>query len=271
MTEFLSNLRGHSNTMERKIVVITGSSRGIGYHMAKEFLRSGHSVILNGRDNNSLEEAKESLTAVGSEILAHPGDVRHENTHRELLEKAIEHFGKIDIWINNAGIPQPYLHFEELDTSSIEKLIQINLLGTMLGSRITIEFFRKQGFGRLYNMEGFGSDGRMMEKLTLYGCSKRAVNYFNQSLYKELKGSGIGMGSINPGMVLTDFVRIDRDFESEKERKRYEKVLNILADEAEPVSQYIVKSILQNSKEFHKINYLSGFKLISKLFRLSFS
>lgn len=257
--------------MERKVVVITGSSRGIGFHMAKEFHRQGHSVVLNGRNKTRLEEAKRSLSDAGDSILTIPGDVSQEKNHRELLEKSLEHYGKIDIWINNAGIPQPFLPFEKLDASSIETLIQTNLIATMLGSRLLIEFYRKQGFGRLYNMEGFGSDGRMMDKLSLYGSSKRAVNYFTKALYREVKGSNIGIGSINPGMVRTDFVLIDRAFQSVKEKKQYEKVLRILAEDAGPVSEYIVKSILNNKKDFHRINYLSGLKLVSKIFRLSLS
>jgi short-subunit dehydrogenase len=118
-------------------------------------------------------------------------------------------------------------------------------------------------------MEGFGSDGRMMKRLSIYGTSKRAVRYFTRSLKKELGETNIRIGTINPGMVKTDFLNVDRDFENEKEKAQYDKVMRILAEDPENVSLYIVEKILKNTSNWHAIKYLSGWKLASKIIRLS--
>ena len=251
--------------------MITGSSRGIGFHMAKEFLKLGHRVVLNGRNTEVLTIATEKLRNLSAEIVACQGDVSHESTHHTLVDKAIDQFGRIDIWINNAGIPQDFRFFHDLDTRDIEKLVNVNITGTLLGSRVALSFFRKQKFGSLYNMEGFGSDGRMMSKLILYGTSKRAVSYFTRSLLKETRHLPIQIGTINPGMVRTEFIDIDRNFEDEKEEKQYEKVVRILAEDVEPVSKSLVRKILQNKKSFHPVKYLSGWKLALKITKLTFN
>lgn len=257
--------------MDRKIVVITGSSKGIGFHLARHFLKKGHQLVINGRNEKKLESARKELLSFGEGVHACPGDVSNKSTHEILIKEAIDHYGRIDIWINNAGIPQPYQLFHEIEIADIEKLIGVNLTGTAIGTNFAINFFLKQGFGTLYNMEGFGSDGRMMNKLSLYGTSKRAVSYFSKAVSKEFTKSNIRIGTINPGMVRTDFVEIDRGFDSEPERKKYEKVLKILAEDPDPVSLYIVSEILKNKKSFHAVKFLSGWKLAGKIIRLSFT
>jgi NAD(P)-dependent dehydrogenase (short-subunit alcohol dehydrogenase family) len=256
--------------MSKKIVVITGSSRGIGFHLASRFLSLGHPVLINGRHEDSLATACEKLKAINPDLHYVAGDVSLPVTHETLMAHAKERYGRIDIWINNAGIPQPYHYFSQLSTESIDRVIRINLTGTLFGTRIVLPFFLEQGFGALYNMEGFGSDGRMMNKLGLYGTTKRAVRYFTRSLSRESAKTPVCIGTINPGMVRTDFLDIERNFSSPSEEKRYDKVIRILAEDPEPVSRYVVDQILSNRKKFHAIRYLTGLRLASKIIRLAF-
>ena len=180
--------------MDKKTIVITGSTRGIGYGLAKKLLEKGHQLVLNGTNKASVGERAEELESQGFEVVGVAGDVSHESCFQDIINKALERFGKIDIWINNAGIPQSQKHFHELDKKEIEDLISVNIIGSMIGTRAAILYFREQGYGKIFNMEGFGSDGRMMEKLTLYGTSKRAINYFTKSISREVKGEGIQIG-----------------------------------------------------------------------------
>lgn len=257
--------------MQNMIVVITGSSKGIGFYLASEFLKRGHSVCLNGRDSDALNHALTKLEKTGPAVIACAGDVSQISTHERLITSTIERFGQIDVWINNAGIPQPYQTFTGLTPEEITTLLNVNLTGTMYGSQIAASFFLEQGYGSLYNMEGFGSDGRTMNKLSLYGTSKRAVRYFTNAFYKELKDLPLQIGTINPGMVRTDFLKIDRRFDNEEEKQRYEKVMDILAEDPEPVAQFIVDKILSNKKKFKAIKYLSGVKLAGKILKLTIS
>jgi short-subunit dehydrogenase len=256
--------------MEKKTIVITGSSRGIGYGIADEFLRQGHQVVVNGRNETTLKDALEKLKHRGSQVAAHVGDIQEEKTFTELIELAVSSFGKIDIWVNNAGIPQAQMYFHELPREEIEELISVNITSLMLGSRSALRFFMDQGFGKVFNMEGFGSDGRMMDKLTLYGTSKRAVHYFSKSLSREVKDENIQVGILSPGMVRTDFLNHASDAVNEAERERNRKVFDILAEEVDVVAPFLVSRMLASKKKYDRIEYLTFPRLLPKLIRLMF-
>ncbi len=110
--------------MEVKTIVVTGSTRGIGHGLAKEFLKKGQQVIINGRNEEQVNHAVEELQKYGSEVIGISGDVTHEGAFNKLFDQAISEFGKIDIWINNAGIPQTQKYFYELEPSEIAHLIE---------------------------------------------------------------------------------------------------------------------------------------------------
>jgi len=228
-------------------------------------------LILNGRNEASLSSALKELRLIHPEVYGLAGDTSQEITHKALLKLAYDHFGKVDIYINNAGIPQDHKAFIDLDSKLINKLISINVSGLLIGTKTAANSMLKQGFGLILNMEGFGSDGRTLDKLTLYGTSKRAVNYFNSSMIKELKGSCVRLGSINPGMVRTDFLNISMENTSEKEKKQFEKVKRIMAEDPETVVPVLVRRILQNKKAFARISYLSPCKLFIKIIKIIFS
>jgi short-subunit dehydrogenase len=178
--------------MTKLTIVITGSTRGIGHGLAMEFLQRGHQVILNGRNTKVVEGLVKNLLSQGYDALGVPGDVREERTFQSIEEQALKKYGKIDIWINNAGIPQSHKFFHELDIEEIRSLVSVNITGLMLGTRTAIELFQQQGHGLVLNMEGFGSDGRMLKKLSLYGASKRAVQYFSKAVSKEVRVPAFG-------------------------------------------------------------------------------
>ena len=106
-----------------------------------------------------------------------------------------QEFGNIDIWINNAGIDQERRCFWEVDTEDYEKVIRTNLIGVLNGCHVAFRHMLEQGYGQIYNMEGFGSNGMMREKMTIYGTSKSALSYFTRSLAIEAKNTNIKVGS----------------------------------------------------------------------------
>ena len=140
----------------------------------------------------------------------------------------------------------------------------------MLGSRRALRFFMHQGHGKLFNMEGFGSDGRMMEKLTLYGSSKRALQYFSKSLSREVKEEGIQVGILSPGMVRTDFLNEALSVKDEAELKRNRRVFNILAEEVDVVADFLVRKILASKKNYDRIEFLNFTRMLPKLLKLIF-
>ena len=256
--------------MEIKTIVITGSTRGIGHGLAVEFLKRGHQVILNGRDEAQVRQTVEELKKHGAGVIGVAGDVTDEGTFQKLIDQSQSHFGKIDIWINNAGIPQTQNFFHLLESSEIERLVSVNITSLMLGTRIAIGFFMHQGYGKVFNMEGFGSDGRMMDKLILYGTSKRAVNYFTKSVSKEIKDEKIQVGILSPGMVRTDFLTGAMATGSDAEQERNKKVFDILAEDVDVVTEFLTSKMLISKKKYDRIEFLTKRRLIPKLFKLMF-
>lgn len=140
----------------------------------------------------------------------------------------------------------------------------------MMGTRSAIRYFMKQGYGKVFNMEGFGSDGSVMDKLSLYGTSKCAVNYFTKAVSKEVKNEKIQVGILSPGMVRTDFLKTSMAEGSEAERKRSKKVFDILAEEVDVVSAFLCHKMLQSKKNYDRIEFLSKRRLFPKLAKLMF-
>lgn len=254
--------------MEKKTIVITGSTRGIGLGLAKEFLAKGHQLVINGRTKEKVDEVVAGLQKTNPDVSGVAGSVSKEETLENLIEHTVNKFGKIDIWINNAGLPQPYNLFVDIDKKDIKTLIDVNIFGSLLGTKLVSIFMIKQGFGKIFNMEGFGSDNRMRPRLTLYGTSKKAINYFSKAFSKELKDAPIQMGVINPGMVRTEFLDISLEGASEKEKRQFEKVYKILAEDVEVVTKYLVNKILKSTKNYNRITFLTPIRLFSKLFRM---
>jgi short-subunit dehydrogenase len=256
--------------MDRKTIVITGSTRGIGYGLARKFLERGHQVLLNGRNEETVNRAVDELMKMGRGITGVAGDIKDQNTFRELTDQAMSYFGKIDIWINNAGLPQTQAYFFELSREEIECLISVNLSATMLGTWSAIHFFKDQGYGKVFNMEGFGSDGRMMDKLSLYGTSKRAVQYFSKAVSREVKEEKIQVGILSPGMVRTDFLNQAMTGVNETEKERNRKVFDILAEDVNVVADFLVSKMLVSTKKYDRIEFLTKRRLLPKLLKLMF-
>ena len=260
------------NGMQKKTIVITGSTRGIGFGLACEFLKSGHQVVINGRDPERVARAVAKLKdSYSDEVAGVTGSVDDPSTHEKLIDKAKNIFGKIDIWINNAGLPQQHCKFSEIEIENIKDVLEINIFGLMLGTRAAIRFMGEQGFGKIFNMEGFGSNGRMMDKLTLYGTTKRAVNYFTLSVSKEIEDSKVQIGILSPGMVRTDFLNNATDARSPEEAKRFKKVYDILAEDAEIVTEFLAAKILKSTKNYDRIEFLTKGKLTVRIVKMMFT
>ncbi|PLX08424.1 MAG: NAD(P)-dependent oxidoreductase [Marinilabiliales bacterium] len=254
----------------QSVIVITGSTRGIGHGLAKEFLNNGHKVVFNGRSQEAVDKVLEEFKDYSSQICGVAGDVSMPDTHEKLFDEAVKHFGKVDIWINNAGIPQENKPFVELKIEDIKRLSDINIYGLILGSQIAANLFLKQGYGKVFNMEGFGSKGRIMKNLTLYGTSKRAVNYFTKSLAKELDGSSVKACVLSPGMVRTEFLDGALEDKTTKEAKQFQKVYKVIAEDVDVVTKFLVKRILKSTKNYDRIEFLTPGKMMIKGFKMMF-
>lgn len=245
-----------------KSVVITGSSQGIGLGLAKEFLEKKCNVVLSARSKNRLEQERQKLADAfgGGSIVAESCDVTDLQQVRLLWNAAIKAFGKVDIWINNAGIMNTTKLFWKLDDLEIAPVVNTNILGVMYGSYVALQGMIQQGFGQIYNLEGMGSNDNMRAGFTVYGTTKRAVRYFTESLVEEARSTPVQIGTLGPGIVVTDFLIENMKKMPPDEYEQVKIVYNLLADKVEIVAPFLVENILANTQTGAKIDWLTDEK-----------
>ena len=255
-----------------KSIVITGSTRGIGFGLAESFLARDCAVVVSGRSRGAVDKAIEELGSRYPEdqVFGHPCDVRDPEQLQALWNEAMSRFGKIDIWINNAGLSGPQMMIWKLAPEQIQEVVDTNILGVIFGSQIAVRGMLDQAYGSIYNMEGMGGDGRMHEGLIPYGMTKYGVNYFTRGLAKETKGTSLIIGSIRPGMVITSFIT-DQYEDRPVEYKKVKRIFNIIANRVEDVAPWLAENILENDKSGKTISYMSRWKLLFRFLSAPFS
>ena len=125
-----------------KTVVVTGSSKGIGRTTALEFLKLGANVVINGRTPEKLDKTRQFFLEQGFEILAVAGDVTDFNFCKELIDKAVQKYGRIDHLINNAGLPMRG-RFDELNETVIDQVIKSNLFSASYCSKLALPYLKE--------------------------------------------------------------------------------------------------------------------------------
>ena len=255
-----------------KSIVITGSTRGIGYGLAESFLTRNCSVMVSGRSREGVDNAIGELRSEHTEnrVFGHPCDVRDPEQLKALWDEAMSRFGKIDIWINNAGLSGPQMMTWELAPEQVQEVVDTNILGVIFGSQIAVRGMLDQGYGNIYNMEGMGGDGRMHEGLIPYGMTKYGVNYFTRGLVKETKGKSLIVGSIRPGMVLTSFLT-DQYKDRPEEFEKAKRIFNIIVNRVEDVVPWLAQKILENDKHGICISYMSRWKFLFRFLSAPFT
>ncbi|MBQ7579566.1 MAG: SDR family oxidoreductase [Clostridia bacterium] len=259
-----------------KTVVITGSARGFGLAMAKDFRRNNFNVVLSDIGEENLKLAKAELEKIASEgeVLTAVCDVTKSANLEALWQKSAEKFAKIDIWINNAGVNQPDLPVCMLKESDIDFLLNVDLKGAINGSRVAFREMAKQGFGQIYNVEGYGSNDAMKTGLTIYGTAKRAITYFTEALAKESEshyGDKILVNRLTPGIMITNFLTSANGGATKVELSdKVKKVYNILGDYPETISAYVVPKMINNKKNNAKIAWLTTARAFGKFFKALF-
>lgn len=245
-----------------KNVVITGSTRGLGLEMAREFMKSGCNVTISGSKPESIDHAKEKLKGFEDKYIYVTGNVRNIADIKSLWLQSVERWGSVDIWINNAGQNCPRESLWDTPDEYIDAVVDTNIKGVMYGSRVAAENMLHQGHGQIWNMEGLGSNDMIIEQTILYGTSKRALTYFTKGLAKELKDSPVKAGRLSPGMMLTDFITKSPTGEvsSVTQDSQFRKIFNTLGDEPETVAKFFVPRILSNTKQNAHLVWLTNMK-----------
>lgn len=259
-----------------KTVVITGSARGLGFEMSKVFKEQNVNVVISDLNEEKLKDAKENLEKIKSKskVEYFVCDVTKSKDIQTLIESTKKTFGKIDIWINNAGINQPEKPIWELSEDEINMVLNVDLKGTVIASKLVVNDMIASGSGALYNIEGYGSNDAMMTGLSIYGTSKRAITYFTQALAKECedKNTNVIVGRLSPGIMITDFITNalgDKGKINLSEKTK--KVYSILGDYPDVVARFLVLKMLKNTKNNVKVEWLTNRKAAFRFMTAAFN
>lgn len=256
-----------------KNVVITGSTRGIGLAMAKEFLKAGCNVTISGRSNIISNTISKELEGYSNNYCYISCDVKNKGDIEGLWKQAAEKWGQVDIWINNAGKNCPHEYCYETEASYVDNIVDTNIKGMIFGSQIAAKNMLIQGGGQIWNMEGLGSNDMIQVKTILYGTTKRALTYFTRALAKELKGTSVKVSRLSPGMMLTDFITKTPDGDESPviKDKSFKFIFNTLADRTETVASFFIPKILKNKKNNAHVVWLTNTKIIQRFMTVPFT
>ena len=186
---------------KNKVVVITGASSGIGEAAAEQFAKKGANIVLVARRKEKLEQVEKKLSKYSTKILVQVCDVSDKEQVKQMSEKVIEIFSKIDVLVNNAGFVI-YGKVEELSIEDIESQMQTNYFGMINCTKYFLPYFLKQNFGHMVNVASVGGSFGV-PGIASYCATKFAMLGFSEGLHHELHETNVGVTVVSPIMVRT--------------------------------------------------------------------
>lgn len=177
------------NNLQDKVVVVTGASSGIGKLAAEEFLKRGAMVVLAARSEEAMQTHLGKLEVDRERAISVRCDVSNYAEVRHLAQLAREHFGRIDVWVNNAGISL-YGTVSQLSPDEISRVIDVNLKGEIFGTKAALEIFREQRCGNIINISSALGKGSTPLQ-SIYTAAKHGIVGFSSCVREELVAEGL--------------------------------------------------------------------------------
>jgi NADP-dependent 3-hydroxy acid dehydrogenase YdfG len=197
--KIMSNI---SNTIEGKVVVITGASSGLGEATARLLSAQGATLVLGARRVERIQTLADELTASGGKALARPTDVTDRNQVKALVDAAVATYGRIDVMINNAGLmPQSLL--EHLKVDEWDQMIDVNIKGVLYGIAAALPHMQQRKAGHIINVSSVAGH-KVGPGSAVYAATKHAVRALSEGLRQEVKPYNIRTTVISPGAVATE-------------------------------------------------------------------
>lgn len=199
-----------------KVAIVTGASKGIGAEIAHRFGREGVNVIVNyNSDKAGALQVTEDIVSYGSKAIAIQGDMSQESSAQNLVDAAVQHFGRLDIFVNNAGI-EAAAPSHEMTLENWQRVIDVNLTGYFLGSRAAVKYFVDNNIkGNIINLSSV-HEQIPWPTFAHYAASKGGIKMLNQTLALEYAPRGIRVNAIGPGAIDTP---INKEKMSDPEKK----------------------------------------------------
>ncbi|TAF08168.1 MAG: SDR family oxidoreductase [Nostocales cyanobacterium] len=193
----------------KKLAVVTGANRGLGFEASRQLAKIGYHVILTSRDEAKGQKATQTLQNEGLNITFHSLDVTSDESCQKLADFMQKEFGKLDVLINNAGILLDSRDEEisslDVEIETLQKTMETNIYGVFRVTKALVPLMKKQNYGRIVNVSsGMGQLTDMDGGYLGYRLSKTALNALTRILANELQTNNILVNSVCPGWVKTD-------------------------------------------------------------------
>ncbi|XP_010532859.1 PREDICTED: probable chlorophyll(ide) b reductase NYC1, chloroplastic [Tarenaya hassleriana] len=249
-------------------VVITGSTRGLGKALAREFLLSGDRVVVASRSSESVgltvkeleENLKEAMVSASesslkklayAKVVGIACDVCEPEDVKKLSDFAVNELGSVNIWINNAGTNKGFRPLLQFTDKDIRQIVSTNLIGSILCTREAVDVMSSQtNGGHIFNMDGAGSGGSSTPLTAVYGSTKCGLRQFHGSLLKECERTKVGLHTASPGMVLTDLLLSGSSI-------RNKQMFNLICELPETVARTLVPRMRVVKGSGRAVNYLT--------------
>jgi len=212
-----------SNNIEGKVVVITGASSGLGEATARLFCAQGAPVVLGARRADRLQSLANELTGRGGKALAVATDVTQRDQMKNLVDAAVQTFGRVDVMINNAGI-MPQALLERLKIDEWDRMIDVNIKGVLYGIAAALPYMQQQKAGHMIFVSSVAGH-KVGPGFAVYAATKHGVRALAEGLRQEVKPYNIRTTVISPGAVATELPDAITDpVAAERVRKFYAEV-----------------------------------------------
>ncbi len=216
--------------LEGRVAAVTGGTAGIGRGIAEAFLAQGASVALMARNPDKAQRLLAEMDA-GERAIFIAGDATVQAEVEGFVDQALEHFGHLDVLVNNAGGAGDLQPLVNLSDEAFDLAIKWNLYSTFWASRRVLPGMLERGFGRIINISSVeGKIGKPV--FTAYSAAKHAVNGMTKSLAQEVSAQGVTVNAICPGLVITDIVKDNGPATAEAMGLTFDEMVDLFAQES---------------------------------------
>ena len=234
-----------ASALHGRSAVVTGCTRGFGRVLAGMLVDRGVRLVVSGPWPQESLAVADELRSRGGEVVVAPGDVTDAGQVEGLAQVAVDTFGSLDLWVNNAAAATPVGLAFDLSPETFQRSIDVNVRGTYLGARAAAGRMLPARRGVIVNMLGRGDDVRPTPHTSPYGASKAWVRAFTRTLQAEYQDSGVHVVGFNPGMMLTDMLLAPQVVgePGAAAMKPYATITRIFADPPEVAASRLVEAL----------------------------
>ena len=223
--------------MEKKIVMVTGATSGIGEACAKKFAQGGYNVIITGRRKEKLDALKKELEGMGADVLAMQFDVREREAAKKAVEFLKDKWAKIDVLINNAGLALGLDKEYEGDFDDWDTMIDTNIKGLLNMTRFVVPAMVERNEGHIINIGSVAGDAAYANG-NVYCATKAAVKTITDGLRIDVAESNVRVTNLKPGLVQTNFSNVRFHGDDARADNVYKGVKPLTGDDIADVAFY---------------------------------